>query len=65
MKLVRAHFTEKQRPTPEEAPYHEFRRRKEKILKLVDVVPGINLDLLKASEQRGMGIVYRARNGGF
>jgi len=32
-------------------------------LKLIDVVRGINLDLLKAGEQRGMGIVYRARNG--
>ena len=35
-----------------------------KLLKLVDVVRGINLDLFQTSEQCGMGIACQARNEG-
>ena len=63
----KAFYDKIQRPTPKEAAYPEFPRRKEevlKLLKLVDVVRGINLDLFKTSEQCAMGIACQARNEG-
>ena len=60
----KAFYGKIQTPTPEEAAYPEFPRRKEELLKLVDVVRGIDLDLFKTSEQCGMGIACQARNEG-